>query len=96
MSDVGSRQEDQAGQQAHLESRQRSQWRPCSLADVVQVAPFDSALKYMASVIKLGDGEYRAYVKGTSETLLKKKKKKTAPRSFADPEFYRFDNSLCP
>ncbi|GJC91955.1 calcium-transporting ATPase [Colletotrichum higginsianum] len=40
-------------------------------ANVVQVVPFDSAVKYMATVVKLPDGKYRAYVKGASEILLK-------------------------
>ncbi|GKT41889.1 calcium-transporting ATPase PAT1 [Colletotrichum spaethianum] len=40
-------------------------------ANVVQVVPFDSAVKYMATVVKLPDGKYRVYVKGASEILLK-------------------------
>ncbi|KAL8342323.1 hypothetical protein RB601_005027 [Gaeumannomyces tritici] len=52
-----------------------------SSADVVQVVPFDSALKYMASVVKLADGKYRAYVKGASEILLK-----NCTKVLADPE----------
>lgn len=40
--------------------------------DVVQVVPFDSALKYMASVVKTPEGKYRAYVKGASEIILSK------------------------
>ncbi|KAK3345948.1 hypothetical protein B0T25DRAFT_266143 [Lasiosphaeria hispida] len=39
-------------------------------ATVVQVVPFDSAVKYMATVIKLDNGKFRAYVKGASEILL--------------------------
>ncbi|PVH91293.1 calcium-translocating P-type ATPase [Periconia macrospinosa] len=39
---------------------------------VVQVVPFDSAVKYMATVVKLPNGEFRAYVKGASELLLDK------------------------
>lgn len=39
-------------------------------ADVVQVVPFDSAVKYMATVIRLPDGTFRAYAKGASEILL--------------------------
>ncbi|KAK0724204.1 hypothetical protein B0H67DRAFT_101167 [Lasiosphaeris hirsuta] len=39
-------------------------------ANVVQVVPFDSAVKYMATVVKLDNGNYRAYVKGASEILL--------------------------
>ncbi|KAF9879095.1 p-type calcium ATPase [Colletotrichum karsti] len=41
-------------------------------SNVVQVVPFDSAVKYMATVVKLPDGKYRAYVKGASEILLDK------------------------
>ena len=41
-----------------------------SNANVVQVIPFDSAVKYMATVVKLPDGKFRAYVKGASEILL--------------------------
>ncbi|KAK3983866.1 hypothetical protein QBC44DRAFT_337981 [Cladorrhinum sp. PSN332] len=43
-----------------------------SNANVVQVVPFDSAVKYMATVVKLEDGKFRAYVKGASEILLGK------------------------
>lgn len=41
-------------------------------ANVVQVVPFDSAVKYMATVVKLPNGMFRAYVKGASEILLAK------------------------
>ncbi|KAF6813603.1 calcium-translocating P-type ATPase [Colletotrichum sojae] len=41
-------------------------------ANVVQVVPFDSAVKYMATVVKLPNEKYRAYVKGASEILLGK------------------------
>lgn len=41
-------------------------------ANVVQVVPFDSAVKYMATVVKLPNGKHRAYVKGASEILLGK------------------------
>jgi len=41
-----------------------------SNSNVVQVVPFDSAVKYMATVVKLPDGKFRAYVKGASEILL--------------------------
>ncbi|TPX12156.1 uncharacterized protein E0L32_007042 [Thyridium curvatum] len=41
-------------------------------ANVVQVVPFDSAVKYMATVVKLPNGKFRAYVKGASEILLGK------------------------
>jgi Ca2+-transporting ATPase len=43
-----------------------------SNANVVQVVPFDSAVKYMATVVKLPNGKFRAYVKGASEILLSK------------------------
>ncbi|KAK0615692.1 calcium-translocating P-type ATPase [Bombardia bombarda] len=39
-------------------------------AHVVQVVPFDSAAKYMATIVKLSENKYRAYVKGASEILL--------------------------
>lgn len=41
-------------------------------ANVVKVVPFDSAVKYMATVVKLPNGKFRAYVKGASEILLGK------------------------
>ncbi|KXX78339.1 Calcium-transporting ATPase 2 [Madurella mycetomatis] len=41
-------------------------------ANIVQVVPFDSAVKYMATVVKLPNGKFRAYVKGASEILLSK------------------------
>ncbi|KAK6716810.1 hypothetical protein SNK05_000012 [Fusarium graminearum] len=41
-------------------------------AIVVQQVPFDSAEKLMASVVKLPNGKFRAYVKGASEIVLKK------------------------
>jgi Ca2+-transporting ATPase len=41
-------------------------------ATIVQVVPFDSAIKCSAVVAKLGDGRYRMYVKGASEILLAK------------------------
>ncbi|KAF2736867.1 calcium-translocating P-type ATPase [Polyplosphaeria fusca] len=41
-------------------------------AIIAEVVPFDSARKYMATVVKLSDGKYRAYVKGASEILLDK------------------------
>ncbi|KAH6844563.1 hypothetical protein B0I37DRAFT_310916 [Chaetomium sp. MPI-CAGE-AT-0009] len=49
-------------------------------ANVVQVVPFDSAVKYMATVVKLPNGKFRAYVKGASEILLAK-----CTRVMADP-----------
>ena len=41
-------------------------------ANVVQMLPFDSSRKCMASTIRLSDGTYRTYVKGASEILLDK------------------------
>jgi Ca2+-transporting ATPase len=41
-------------------------------APLVQMFPFDSGRKCMASVIRLSDGIYRMYVKGASELLLDK------------------------
>ncbi|AEO60434.1 hypothetical protein MYCTH_2309634 [Thermothelomyces thermophilus ATCC 42464] len=49
-------------------------------ANVVQVVPFDSAVKYMATIVKLPNGKFRAYVKGASEILLAK-----CTRVIADP-----------
>ena len=43
-----------------------------SNANVVQVVPFDSAVKYMATVVKLPNGKFRAYAKGASEILVGK------------------------
>ncbi|KAH8659076.1 calcium transporting P-type ATPase-like protein [Tricladium varicosporioides] len=43
-----------------------------SNAEVVQVVPFDSAVKYMASVVKLADNKFRVYGKGASEILVAK------------------------
>ncbi|PSN61843.1 calcium-translocating P-type ATPase [Corynespora cassiicola Philippines] len=43
-----------------------------SNATIVQVIPFDSAIKCSAVVAKLDDGRYRLYVKGASEILLDK------------------------
>jgi Ca2+-transporting ATPase len=43
-----------------------------SNANIVQVIPFDSAIKCSGSVAKLNDGRYRLYVKGASEILLGK------------------------
>ncbi|KAL2291805.1 hypothetical protein FJTKL_11988 [Diaporthe vaccinii] len=50
-------------------------------ANIVQVLPFDSANKYMASVVKLADGKYRVYAKGASEILVRK-----CDRILSDPE----------
>ncbi|KAK1753752.1 hypothetical protein QBC47DRAFT_387062 [Echria macrotheca] len=41
-----------------------------SNANIEQVVPFDSAVKYMATIVKLPNGKFRAYVKGASEILL--------------------------
>ncbi|KAH9881910.1 hypothetical protein J1614_001081 [Plenodomus biglobosus] len=41
-----------------------------SNADIVQVIPFDSAIKCSGAVARLNDGRYRMYVKGASEILL--------------------------
>jgi Ca2+-transporting ATPase len=43
-----------------------------SNANIVQVIPFDSAIKCSGAVAKLNDGRYRLYVKGASEILLGK------------------------
>ena len=42
-------------------------------ANVVQVVPFDSAIKCSGVVVKLADGRHRLYVKGASEILLDRK-----------------------
>jgi len=41
-----------------------------SNANVVQVIPFDSAIKCSGAVVKLNNGQYRMYVKGASEILV--------------------------
>ena len=41
-------------------------------ADVVQLIPFDSGRKCMATVVKMKNGKYRLYVKGASEIMLGK------------------------
>ena len=41
-------------------------------AQVVQSVPFDSGRKCMATVVRLGDGRHRMYVKGASEIMLAK------------------------
>ncbi|KAL9020694.1 MAG: hypothetical protein Q9185_002142 [Variospora sp. 1 TL-2023] len=43
-----------------------------SNADIVQLVPFDSGRKCMATVIKLGNGRFRMFVKGASELMLGK------------------------
>ncbi|KAL9600150.1 MAG: hypothetical protein Q9219_003406 [cf. Caloplaca sp. 3 TL-2023] len=43
-----------------------------SNANVVQLIPFDSGRKCMATVIKMDDGRYRMFVKGASELMLGK------------------------
>jgi Ca2+-transporting ATPase len=40
--------------------------------NIIQVIPFDSAIKCSGAVAKLNDGRYRLYVKGASEILLGK------------------------
>jgi len=42
-----------------------------SNANIVQVVPFDSAIKCSAAVAKIAENRYRMYVKGASEILLK-------------------------
>ncbi|ROV99672.1 hypothetical protein VSDG_03041 [Cytospora chrysosperma] len=54
----------------HLGARPVQEER--SDADIVQVLPFDSANKYMGTVIRLPDGKYRVYLKGASEILTRK------------------------
>lgn len=39
-------------------------------ANTIQQIPFDSAAKFMASIVKLPSGKFRAYVKGASEIVL--------------------------
>ncbi|KAF3917116.1 hypothetical protein ABW20_dc0106007 [Dactylellina cionopaga] len=51
-----------------------------SSATVVQLIPFDSGRKCMAAVVKLPSGQYRLYVKGASEILLKQ-----TTKAIADP-----------
>ncbi|KAB5522141.1 hypothetical protein GE09DRAFT_501888 [Coniochaeta sp. 2T2.1] len=43
-----------------------------SNANIAGVVPFDSANKYMATIVKLPNGKFRAYAKGASEILLSK------------------------
>jgi Ca2+-transporting ATPase len=43
-----------------------------SNVEVIQMLPFDSALKYMACVVKLPNGRFRVHAKGASEILLQK------------------------
>lgn len=43
-----------------------------SSAEIIQVLPFSSQLKYSAVVVKLPSGIFRLYVKGASEILLEK------------------------
>ncbi|KAM7190444.1 hypothetical protein V8F20_009727 [Naviculisporaceae sp. PSN 640] len=57
-----------------------------SNANVVQVVPFDSAVKYMATVVKLPNGKFRAYVKGASEILLAQCTKVISDASGDEPE----------
>ena len=41
-------------------------------ANIVQMVPFDSGRKCMATIVKLSDKRYRMYVKGASEILLER------------------------
>ncbi len=41
-------------------------------ANIIQVFPFDSARKCMATVVRWSDSTYRVYVKGASKILLEK------------------------
>ncbi|KAI9665233.1 MAG: hypothetical protein M1829_005771 [Trizodia sp. TS-e1964] len=43
-----------------------------SNANIVQIFPFDSARKCMATVVRLANGGFRMYVKGASEILLER------------------------
>ena len=54
----------------HLGMRPISEER--ANATIVQIFPFDSGRKCMASVVRLFDGTYRVYVKGAPEILLDK------------------------
>lgn len=53
---------------------------------LAQVVPFDSGRKFMASVEKLSDSEYIAYVKGASEVLLGKCSSMVDPETFEERE----------
>ena len=53
-------------------------------ANIIQVVPFDSALKYMVTVVKTNEGKYRAYVKGASEIILSKCSKVVADATATD------------
>ncbi|KAI1969361.1 plasma membrane calcium [Ophidiomyces ophidiicola] len=57
----------------HLALRPLNEER--SNAEVVQLVPFDSSRKCMATVIKLPNGKYRLLVKGASEILISKSTK---------------------
>lgn len=57
----------------------------------VQIVPFDSARKCMASVVKLNDKKYRLYVKGASEILLAK-----CSRIISDPGNEVSETSIAP
>ncbi|MCJ1420899.1 hypothetical protein MMC32_007258 [Xylographa parallela] len=43
-----------------------------SSINIVQLVPFDSGRKCMATIVKTGTGKYRLYVKGASEIMLAK------------------------
>ena len=60
-----------------------------SNANVIQMVPFDSGRKCMATIVKLGDKKYRMYVKGASEILLEK-----CTRILEDPTQAIFDTPL--
>ena len=57
-----------------LFSRERLAARPVQQerenANIIQQIPFNSANKFMATIIKLPNGKFRAYVKGASEIVL--------------------------
>lgn len=57
----------------------------------VQVVPFDSARKCMASVVKLNNSKFRLYVKGASEILLGK-----CGRIIRDPGHQVSETSITP
>jgi len=55
-----------------------------SNAKIAQVIPFDSKNKYMATVVELPNGKFRAYMKGASEILLERCTKVLADPSSDD------------
>ena len=62
-----------------------------SNANIVQLLPFDSARKYMASVVQISTNKYRMYVKGASEILLAK-----CNRIISDPAGEVSDRAITP